>query len=73
MDETERKKLIILLNYWTEHNKEHSEEFEQWAEKSRNLEEESICDDLLAAAKYMNEASARLAQALYKLKGTLPE
>ena len=31
MDDSDRKKLETLLNYWVEHNDEHGAEFKEWA------------------------------------------
>jgi hypothetical protein len=33
MDKTEVKKLKALLTHWIEHTEEHSDEFEEWAQK----------------------------------------
>jgi predicted RNA-binding protein len=32
-------KLRILLNHWVQHNKEHSQEFREWAEKVKGFRE----------------------------------
>ncbi len=69
MDEAEKEKLRILLGYWIEHNREHGEEFKEWAEKSRDLGEAMVCEDLLDAVQHMDKANEFLLRALRKLRG----
>jgi hypothetical protein len=64
MDETE--KLRVLLPHWIEHNGEHAQEFRDSAERSGRVK-----DQLLAAARLLEEANARLSEALDKLGGPL--
>jgi hypothetical protein len=64
----EREKLKALLNYWLEHNKEHSEEFREWAGKARNFGEAMIHDDIVEAAQQMDKANEFLLRALQRLK-----
>ena len=33
----EKAKLKKLLNYWVEHNREHSEEFREWADRAKAM------------------------------------
>ena len=68
MSENDRKKLETLLNYWIEHNKEHGEEFKEWAGKAREFGEIGVHDDLLIAARYMDDANESLIQASAMLK-----
>ena len=63
----DREKLIILLKHWIEHNKEHSEEFREWAEKAGGFGEGSVRDNILKAAEQLEDASGFLAMALEKL------
>lgn len=42
MSEQEKEKLKVLLDHWIEHNKEHADEFREWAEKAKNLSEQ-VC------------------------------
>jgi len=64
MDET--TKLRMLLPHWIEHNGEHAEEFQEYAARSAEVR-----DQLMAAARSLEEANARLGEALEKLGGPL--
>ena len=69
MSDDERSKLRTLLNYWIEHNKEHSQEFREWVGRARVFGEAGVGEDMLLAAEEMDKASEMLSQALKKLKG----
>jgi nickel/cobalt exporter len=69
MSNAEREKIKILLNHWIEHNKEHSQEFREWAEKAKGLGEAETCDDILEAAQDMDKANEPLLRALRRLEG----
>ena len=56
-------KLTKLLDFWIEHNQEHGEEFAEWANKARQSGIEAVYEDLMAAAKLMNEANSSLKHA----------
>jgi hypothetical protein len=62
MDQIE--KLRVLLPHWIEHNGEHAAEFRDYAERSGKVK-----DKLLAAAQLMDDANARLSDALTELGG----
>jgi hypothetical protein len=66
IDET--AKLRKLLHYWIEHNREHSQEFKEWADKARALDEAEVADEILQAAQAMDKASGLLAQSLKRLE-----
>jgi len=68
MGKDERAKLRTLLNYWIEHNNEHSQEFREWAEKAKVFGEAEAYEEMLRAAQEMNKASESLSQALRRLK-----
>ena len=68
MDSDERAKLRTLLNYWVEHNQEHSHEFKEWADKARVLGEVEIAEEILQAAQAMDRASGLLSQSLKRLE-----
>jgi len=68
MEDSDKAKIKTLLNYWIEHNKEHSQEIIEWAEKARALGEDEACEQMLAAVQEMDKASELLAQALKKLE-----
>ena len=67
MGDEERAKLRVLLNYWMEHNKEHGQEFREWADKAKALGEVEAGAELLRAAQEMDKATKSLSQALRKL------
>lgn len=68
MDNEERAKLRTLLNYWIKHNREHSQEFEEWAVKLKAFGEPEAGGELLLAAQEMEKASQNLSQALRRLE-----
>ncbi len=68
MDNDERAKLRTLLNYWIEHNKEHSQEFREWAGKAKGWGETRACKEMLQATQEMDKASESLSQALRRLE-----
>lgn len=65
MEETE--KLRVLLPHWIEHNGEHAGEFREWAGRAGEAR-----DALLDAARLVDEANARLQEALEQLGGPSP-
>ena len=67
MENSEMEKLKILLDHWIEHNKEHGEEFREWAEKAGDLGEATVQEEMLGAAQYMDKASESLLKALEEL------
>ena len=67
MGSDERTKLRILLDHWVEHNREHSQEFSEWAEKAKMLGENGVGEDILRAAQEMDKASELLSQARSRL------
>lgn len=69
MGEEERVKLRTLLNYWVEHNMEHSQEFREWADKAKAFGEVEAGDELLQAAQEMDKATKFLSQAQKRLEG----
>jgi hypothetical protein len=64
----ELEKLRVLLPHWIEHNGEHAEEFRDWAEWAGEAEEL-----ILSAARLVEEANARLGEALEALGGPLEQ
>ena len=67
MSDNERAKLRTLLNYWIEHNKEHSQEFKEWAGKAKRFGEAETGEDMVQAAQEMDKASEMLSRALRRL------
>ena len=69
MEKTERRKLDVLLNHWIEHNKEHGEEYKEWTEKTKSLEESEVHDNILEAVQQLDKVNESLLKALNKLRG----
>ena len=59
-------KLRVLIPHWIEHNQEHAQEFERWADTAGEATE-----DILKAAKTMESVNHALETALKKLGGPL--
>jgi len=68
MGKDDMTKLGILLDHWIEHNREHAEEFTEWAVKAKNLGDAGVHDDIAQAAEQMNKANEYLIAALKRLK-----
>ena len=64
----EKAKLKTLLNYWIEHNREHSQEFREWADKAKALGETEVAGEMLQAVREMDKASGLLSQSLKRLE-----
>ena len=70
MDNSETlARVKTLLGYWIEHNREHSEEFREWADRLRGLGEGAAGGDLTQAAQKMEEAGRLLSRAMESLGG----
>lgn len=63
----ETDKLRVLIPYWIEHNKEHADEFRNYAKQAGNASA-----DILAAADSMARVNECLLSGLEKLGGPLP-
>ena len=68
MGNDERAKLKTLLTYWIDHNKEHSQEFREWAEKAKEFGEAEASEEMLQAVQEMDKASKFLSQTLSRLE-----
>ena len=68
MSGDEKDKLKALLNYWVEHNREHSQEFEEWADKAKALGEAKVAEEMRQAAQAMERAGELLTQSLRRLE-----
>ena len=64
----EKAKLKTLLNYWIEHNREHSQEFREWADKAKSLGETEVAGEIMQAVQEMDKASGLLSQSLKRLE-----
>jgi hypothetical protein len=65
----DKKKLIALLKYWIEHNREHSEEFHEWSEKANAMGEVEVAKAIQQSIAEMDKATEHLLKALKKLGG----
>ncbi len=63
MNNEDKIKFRTLLNYWIEHNREHGEEFKEWADKVKQSGENEIAGELIKAAGEMDKASECLLRA----------
>lgn len=61
-------RLRILLAHWVEHNREHGQEFREWADRAAALGEPAVRDDIVAAAMEMDRAARHLSLALERLQ-----
>ena len=68
MGSDERGKLKILLEHWIEHNREHSQEFSEWAERAKVFGEAEASQEILQAAREMDNSCQSLSKALNKLE-----
>ncbi|MBA7632798.1 hypothetical protein ES703_40352 [subsurface metagenome] len=68
MSSDEKSKLKTLLNYWVEHNREHSQEFREWAEKAKKMGEGEVADEILQAVGNMDKVSEILSNTLKRLE-----
>ncbi len=61
-------RLKVLLGHWVEHNREHGQEFREWAGRIVALGESEAGDDIVAAAEEMDGAGRHLSRALERLR-----
>jgi hypothetical protein len=61
-------RLTILLGHWVEHNREHGQEFREWAGRLAALGQSEAGDDITAAAEEMDRAAGYLSHALERLR-----
>jgi rubrerythrin len=65
----DKKKLKTLLKYWIDHNREHSEEFQEWSEKANAIGESEVAEAIQQSIAEMDKAAELLSKALKKLGG----
>jgi nickel/cobalt exporter len=68
MGSNEKAKLKALLNYWVEHNREHSQEFKEWVDKAKALGEKEVAEELSLASQEMDKVSEILSKTLKRLQ-----
>jgi thioredoxin 1 len=65
---SERGRLKVILSSWTEHNRQHGEEFRRWAEKAKDIKDGPIYDSLLQVTREIETVNETLSQLLIELK-----
>ena len=65
----EKEKMKTLLSYLVDHNREHSQEVKEWAEKAGAMGETGLAGEMVQAALTMDKANDLLDAALKKLEG----
>jgi hypothetical protein len=68
METDDRAKLQILLDHWIKHNREHAEEFVEWAEKAKGFGQAAVHDEMVQAAQRIGKANESLSAALKQLE-----
>ena len=63
----DREKLATLLSYLVDHNREHSQELTELAEKVTGAEEKTVRGHILKAAQLMDQSTEFLIKALAEL------
>ena len=64
---SEEEKIRTLLDYWIEHNREHGQEFNEWAEKMKDADKPIVSAELLQASLDMGKATEHLLKARERL------
>lgn len=65
----DKGKLKVVIEHWIEHNREHAEEFREWAGKAKGFGENATGENIIKAAGQLEEANASLLVALESLTG----
>lgn len=65
------KKLQLLLPHWIEHNQEHAQEFQAWAERMQGIDKADLAESLLAAAASLQQAGDHLSNLLGEVGQTV--
>jgi nickel/cobalt exporter len=68
MSNDDKAKLKTLLEYWLEHNREHSEEFKEWVEKSRQMGEAEVAGEIARVVENMEKVNEILSKTLKRLE-----
>lgn len=61
---SERDKLRKMIEHWIEHNVEHAQSFEQWAERARDMGESEVSELLRRATRDMIQVNGSFDKAL---------
>jgi nickel/cobalt exporter len=68
MSNDDKAKLKTLLEYWLEHNREHSEEFKEWVEKARQMGEAEVAGEIAQVVENMEKVNEILSKTLKRLE-----
>lgn len=68
MGDIDTRELETRLGYWIHHNREHGDEFKEWASKAGEAGMSSVEANLSRASELMEQATATLEGALQSLK-----
>jgi hypothetical protein len=68
MGDIDTQELKVRLGYWIHHNREHGDEFREWAGKAGEAGMDSVETRLTQASDLMAEATAALESALKALQ-----
>ncbi len=66
----EAGRLKVILTSWIDHNKNHSEKFREWEEKTKNAGDAATYSHILQAAKKIEEVNEQLSDVLIELYDT---
>lgn len=67
MAQADRQKLRTVLGYWIKHNREHAQEFKEWADKAVAMGEPDVADDIREAGAETDKVTRLLSSARQKL------
>ncbi|WP_440954880.1 hypothetical protein ACSAZK_15075 [Methanosarcina sp. Mfa9] len=62
-EELDKDKLSHLISHWIEHNESHNKSFVEWAQKAKKDGFLDASEEILEAAKKVEEANEHLAKA----------
>jgi len=68
MERDYRARLQILLDHWIKHNREHAEEFLEWAERAKGFGQGAVHDEIVEAAQRIGKVNESLSAALKQLE-----
>ena len=68
MTDKQKLKLMKLCEHWADHNDSHIESFKRWYEVAKELQLDSVADDLMNAINAMNKSTEFLISAKQKLE-----
>ncbi len=60
----QKKKLVVVIEHWIEHNESHGSEYKKWAQTAGELGLDSVKAEIEEAVEKISEANRHLAEAL---------